>query len=124
MKTVLFAVATSVALAALASAESTNKVADEASSTHRANSATSPSVHANAKPPKDDKAKAVKEDVKKAEGSGSAADHSKQAKDKSKETANAKDAKSAASPEANVATRQLALSGALVGAAAIIGSFF
>ncbi|KAJ2060609.1 hypothetical protein GGI17_003647 [Coemansia sp. S146] len=123
MKTAQFVVATSIALAALASAESTNKVADEASATHHANSATSPSANANAKPSKDDKAKATKEAAKKVEGSGSAADHNKQSKDKSKETANAKDAKSAASPEANVATRQLALSGALVGAAAIIGSF-
>ncbi|KAJ2811945.1 hypothetical protein H4S07_001738 [Coemansia furcata] len=123
MKTAQFVIATSIVLAALASAENTNKAADEASATQHANSS---SENTNAKPLKDDKAKDTKDTkdaAKKVEGSSNAAEHNKQSKSNSKEAANTKDAKSAASPEANVATRQLALSGALVGAAAIIGSF-
>ncbi|KAJ1890494.1 hypothetical protein LPJ66_007444 [Kickxella alabastrina] len=136
MKSTQFALAASVALIAAASAQSTSRNPDEALVTARSESVSHAS--SNSKAPssassdnksnnKDDKPKSRDATDKKTAITSAVANAGKQikdAKDANKDTKNAKQAKgNSPAPDANGASHQIALSGALLGAAAVLGAY-
>ncbi|KAJ1648400.1 hypothetical protein LPJ64_000349 [Coemansia asiatica] len=126
MKSIQFALAASVALFAVVSAQGANTQHEEsAPSVSAAGPKASSSISAAVKPVgKDEKPKpkdAADKKVHVTNNLDSAGKQTKDAKD-AKDMKNAKQAKVPA-PDANAASHQLAISGALVGAAAIVAAY-
>ncbi|KAJ2720193.1 hypothetical protein GGI07_004758 [Coemansia sp. Benny D115] len=125
MKTTQFVLAATVALVAVASAQSPAKKADDASATHHPNSASNGPAHAKAPSSvSGDMAKGKDASDKKAVATSVATSVGKQIKDAKMDKKNAKQAKdSIPAADAGAASHQLAFSGALIGAAAVLGAY-
>ncbi|KAJ2083509.1 hypothetical protein H4R24_000782 [Coemansia sp. RSA 988] len=128
MKTIQFVAVTTVALAAVASAQSAEKKMGDMSANQNTNSVSGASPNAgissDPKAPKEDKPKAKAPAATNGAAKPAAGSDKKQAETKNtKERKSAKENISSAAPDANAASHQVAASAALLGAAMIAGAY-